>query len=244
MSKTILEVKNVTKKFGGIIANKDISINLNKGEILGLIGANGAGKTTLFNMISGAFHPTSGEIFFEDINITKEPAHKICRMGIGRTHQIVKPFAQLTVLENVMVGAFLHDTNPERVKEHAIAVIEKVGLADKMSDQGYALNLPQLKRMEVARALATNPKILLLDEVMAGLNPVEGEKVMDLIRKIQEDGVSIIIIEHVMKAVMRLSDRIYVLNQGLLIAEGTPTEVAHNPAVQASYFGEKKYVEN
>lgn len=244
MDKKILEVDNVTKKFGGITANRDINLHLNENEILGLIGANGAGKTTLFNMISGAFHPTSGEIIYNGEKITSYPAHKVCRMGIGRTHQIVKPFAQLTVLENVMVGAFLRDANTQIVKEKATEVIEKVGLKDKINEYGFALNLPQLKRMEVARALATNPKILLLDEVMAGLNPVEGAKVINLIRKIQEDGVSIIIIEHVMKAVMQLSDRIYVLNQGLLIAEGTPKEVADNPAVQASYFGEKKYAEN
>lgn len=239
--KIILEVKNVTKKFGGLTANSDISMNLKEGEILGLIGANGAGKTTLFNMIAGAFHPTSGEIIFEGKHIEKLPAHEICRLGIGRTYQIVQPFSSLTVHENVMVGALLKNNNIAKASKKADEVLKQVGLWSKRDIQGKALSLPELKRMEVARALATDPKVLLLDEVMAGLNPTESANVINLVWQIRDSGITIIIIEHVMKAIMTLSDRIYVLNQGKLIAEGTPEEVAHNEEVQASYFGRKKY---
>jgi branched-chain amino acid transport system ATP-binding protein len=239
--KVILEVKDVTKKFGGLTANSDISIYLKEGEILGLIGANGAGKTTLFNMIAGAFHPTSGEIIFQGKHIEKMPAHDICKLGIGRTYQIVQPFSSLTVHENVMVGALLKNSNIAKASKKADEVLKQVGLWGKRDIQGKALSLPELKRMEVARALATDPKVLLLDEVMAGLNPTESANVINLIWKIRDSGITIIIIEHVMKAIMTLSDRIYVLNQGKLIAEGTPEEVAHNEEVQASYFGRKKY---
>jgi len=239
--RVILEVKNVTKKFGGLTANSDVSINLKEGEILGLIGANGAGKTTLFNMIAGAFHPTSGEIIFEGRHIEKLPAHEICKLGIGRTYQIVQPFSSLTVHENVMVGALLKTNNIAKASKKADEVLKQVGLWSKRDIQGKSLSLPELKRMEVARALATEPKVLLLDEVMAGLNPTESANVINLVWQIRDSGITIIIIEHVMKAIMTLSDRIYVLNQGRLIAEGTPEEVAHNEEVQASYFGRKKY---
>lgn len=237
----ILEAKNVTKKFGGLTANNNVCMNLREHEILGLIGANGAGKTTLFNMIAGAFHPTSGEILFRGKNVEKLDAHHICRLGIGRTYQIVQPFSNLTVHENVMVGALLRNSNTAQAAKKADEVLEFVGLAHRRDIRGRALSLPELKRMEVARALATEPTVLLLDEVMAGLNPTESAKMITQVQAIRDKGITIIIIEHVMKAIMSLSDRIFVLNQGSIIAEGTPHEVANNEQVQASYFGEKKY---
>lgn len=240
MNKKILEVQNITKNFGGLVANDNINIHLYQGEILGLIGANGAGKTTLFNIIAGTFPPSKGSILYEGKNIENKQSQQICKLGIARTYQIVKPFGNLTVQENVMVGAFLNNSDVSEVKEKAEEIINFVGLSDKIKTPGSDLNLPQLKRLEVARALATNPKILLLDEVMAGLNPSENKNVVNLVLKIRDNGVSIILIEHVMKAVMSLSDRIYTLNQGKLIAEGTPEEIVNNPAVQASYLGEKK----
>lgn len=240
MNKGILSVENVSKRFGGLLAIDSVSIHLEEGEILGLIGANGAGKTTLFNMISGSFRPTKGKIIFEGKNIENLPAQKICNLGIGRTYQIVKPFSDITVRENVMVGAFLRNSKINEVREKADELIRFVGLWDKVDKPGSALNLPQLKRLEVARALATEPKVLLLDEVMAGLNPIESAEVVELVKKINNKGISIILIEHVMRAVMSLSDRINVLNQGKLIAEGLPEEVVNNHEVQASYLGVNK----
>ncbi|MGI6580382.1 MAG: ABC transporter ATP-binding protein [Saccharofermentanales bacterium] len=240
----ILEAQSLVKQFGGLIAVNYVSVKLYEGEILGLIGANGAGKTTLFNMLSGVFEPTSGKILFENVEIQKKPAYKICEMGIGRTYQIVQPFTNLTVLENTMVGALLRHRDTKVAREKAEEILELIGLSHLKDTVGSSLNIPQLKRMEMARALATEPKILLLDEVMAGLNPTEGEMIINLILKIRDHGVSIIVIEHVMKAIMNLSDRIYVLNQGELIAEGTPQEVSNDEEVIKSYLGEKKYVKS
>lgn len=237
----ILQTENVVKQFGGLVAVDNISIELHEGEILGLIGANGAGKTTLFNMISGSFRPTSGKIFFNGIRIDKLPPNKICKLGLGRTYQIVQPFLNLTVLENTMVGALLRNSSVKEARKKAEEILEFVGLSNRKDVVGGALNIPELKRMEVARALATEPKVLLLDEVMAGLNPTESEQVIELVRNIRENGTTIVIIEHVMKAIMNLSDRIYVLNQGKLIATGTPSEITQNSEVIKSYLGEKSY---
>lgn len=234
-----LEISHLTKKFGGLTAVNDVTMEVREGEIVGLIGANGAGKTTLFNMIAGCFKPTSGTITYQGTDTTKYPSHKVCQAGIGRTYQIVRPFASLTVLENTMVGALLHDANVERARAKAEDILKFLGLDHRRDVAGKDLNLPELKRMEVARALATSPKMLLLDEVMAGLTPADSSVVIDLVRKINESGVTIIIIEHVMKAVMSLSDRIYVLNQGHLISQGTPQEVVQDPEVIKSYLGEK-----
>ncbi len=237
----ILQTENVVKQFGGLVAVDNISIELHEGEILGLIGANGAGKTTLFNMISGSFRPTSGKILFNGIRIDKLPPNKICKLGLGRTYQIVQPFLNLTVLENTMVGALLRNSSVKEARKKAEEILEFVGLSNRKDVVGGALNIPELKRMEVARALATEPKVLLLDEVMAGLNPTESEQVIELVRNIRENGTTIVIIEHVMKAIMNLSDRIYVLNQGKLIATGTPSEITQNSEVIKSYLGEKSY---
>ncbi|WP_308526740.1 ABC transporter ATP-binding protein [uncultured Oscillibacter sp.] len=237
----ILQTENVVKQFGGLVAVDNISIELHEGEILGLIGANGAGKTTLFNMISGSFRPTSGKVLFNGIRIDKLPPNKICKLGLGRTYQIVQPFLNLTVLENTMVGALLRNSSVKEARKKAEEILEFVGLSNRKDVVGGALNIPELKRMEVARALATEPKVLLLDEVMAGLNPTESEQVIELVRNIRENGTTIVIIEHVMKAIMNLSDRIYVLNQGKLIATGTPSEITQNSEVIKSYLGEKSY---
>ncbi|HWQ77777.1 MAG TPA: ABC transporter ATP-binding protein [Anaerovoracaceae bacterium] len=240
-SEKILYTEGIVKKFGGLVAVDSIDLYLKKNEIIGLIGANGAGKTTLFNMISGVLPPTSGKIFYKDKQIQGLKPFKVCKLGIGRTYQITQPFRALTVLENAMVGALLRHSNVSDARKKAEEILEFVGLDHKKDVQGDDLNLPELKRMELAKALATEPDVLLLDEVMAGLNPTECGKVVELIKKIRESGISLIVIEHVMKAVMSLSERIYVLNQGKLIAEGTPEEITYNPEVIKSYLGEKKY---
>ena len=245
MEKALLQVEEVTKRFGGLTAVNQVSMHVKQGETVGLIGANGAGKTTLFNLIAGAYHVTSGRILFEGKEIQNMPSHKLARIGIARTYQIVKPFSNLTMLENTMVGALQKHSRVEEARRKAEEVLELVEMGDRKHVRGENLNLPELKRMEVARALATEPKILLLDEVMAGLNPTDSGRVINLIRKIgKESGLTIIIIEHVMKAVMTLSDRVYVLNQGCLIADGSPEEVTADPEVIKSYLGEKRYAKN
>lgn len=245
MEKALLQVEEVTKRFGGLTAVNQVSMHVKQGETVGLIGANGAGKTTLFNLIAGAYHVTSGRILFEGKEIQNMPSHKLARIGIARTYQIVKPFSNLTMLENTMVGALQKHSRVEEARRKAEEVLELVEMGDRKNVRGENLNLPELKRMEVARALATEPKILLLDEVMAGLNPTDSGRMINLIRKIgKESGLTIIIIEHVMKAVMTLSDRVYVLNQGCLIADGSPEEVTADPEVIKSYLGEKRYAKN
>jgi len=241
----ILEGKNLTKRFGGLVAVDNVSIHLRKGELLGLIGANGAGKTTLFNILSGAMPYTEGEIYFKGRKINKPSAHKMCYSGLGRTYQICQPFGNLTVLENVMVGAFLRYTRTSDARASAFNVLKRVGLDHRANADGDSLTLPELKRMEVARALATKPEVLFLDEVVAGLNPTEVERLMELIRSInRDDHISIIMIEHVMRAIMNLSHRIVVLNQGIKIAEGAPAEIAMNEKVIESYLGGKRHAQN
>lgn len=244
MPEIILETKNVTKRFGGLVANENINIHVNRGEILGIIGANGAGKTTLFNMLAGAFPVSSGEILFKGKPIQNLKANRICREGVGRTYQLVQPFTNLTVLENVMVGAFLRYPKRKDAQRKAEEVLRFTGLEALRDTRGDNLTLTQMKRMELAKALATEPELILLDEVTAGVNPKEHPAFMRLVTGIRDGGITVIIIEHVMRVIMNISDRMYVLNQGKLIAEGTPAEVSVNPLVIKSYLGEKWNAEN
>ncbi|HHU22934.1 MAG TPA: ABC transporter ATP-binding protein [Clostridiales bacterium] len=235
----ILEVKNLTKLFGGLPAVNNVSFEVAENEILGLIGPNGAGKTTLFNLISGYHTITKGDIFFKGNKISGMLPDKICKLGIARTFQVVKPFGEMTAVENVMVGAFCRYKNPQIAREKAMEAINYVGLGHYTDMVAKSLTIAERKRLEMARALATEPKVLLLDEVMAGLRPSELEEALDLIRKVRDSGVTIIVVEHIMRAIMQISERILVLDHGVLIASGTPVEVANNPVVIESYLGKE-----
>ena len=234
----ILEVKHLTKAFGGLLAVNDISFQVEEGEILGLIGPNGSGKTTTFNCINQFFPVTSGGILFKGKSVIGLKTHQICHLGIGRTFQVVKPLARMTVLENVTASAFCRVNTTKEAKDEALRVLEFCNLVDQDEKQAKSLPMAGRKRLEIARALATKPDLLLLDEVAAGLNPGELDEAIDLIKKIRDQGISILIVEHIMKVIMTISDRIHAINFGQTIAEGTPREVANNPAVIEAYLGE------
>ena len=235
----LLEVRGVSKRFGGLLAVSDVSFSLAEGEILGLIGPNGAGKTTPFNVVNGVYKADHGTITFAGKDITGHSPDKVVHLGLARTHQIVKPLNDLTLLDNVTVGACFGreylDLNAAR--KIALEVLPQVGLGDRVNMQARSLTIAGKKRLEVARALAAKPKLLLLDEVLAGLNPTEITQMIELIRKIRDSGVSVFMIEHLMQAIMSLSDRIVVLNLGRKLAESRPDEVVHNTDVVEAYLG-------
>lgn len=235
----ILQVNEVIKQFGGLKAVNNVSFDVKEKEILGIIGPNGAGKTTLFNLISGSFPVTSGTVQFNGEDITNKKSYTICKKGIGRTYQVVKPFGGITVLENVMVGAFNQKATAKEAKEYALQILEMVGLDKKKNQIGKSLTIADKKRLEVAKALATQPTLLLLDEVMAGLNPTEVQEMLPVIRSIRDSGITIVIIEHIMEVIMAVCDRIVVIHHGEKIAEGTPNEIANNDEVIKAYFGEE-----
>jgi branched-chain amino acid transport system ATP-binding protein len=242
MSQTFLSLKAIQKSFGGILAVNDVDLDVSPGEIIGLIGPNGAGKTTLFHLISGFYKPDSGDIFFKDINLTGLRADQICKKGISRAFQIVRPFIGLTVFENVLIGSFNKAQNKHEAYQQCLQTLDLTGLSKFKDQKASHLTLAGKKRLEIAKALSTNPEVLLLDEVMAGLTPVETEEIIALIRAINSKGITIIAIEHVMAAIMSLSHRIVVLNYGKKIAEGTPEEIVDNEAVIGVYLGEEKKI--
>lgn len=236
----ILELKNVSKRFGGLRAVRDVSFGMEEGEILFVIGPNGAGKTTVFNLISGFLHPDEGTILFSGRNITRMPPHDSARLGIGRTFQIVKPLPSLTVQQNVMLGAFMHASSVHRAEEEAEKILEFLQMSHLKDFSARGLPLAALKRLEIARALATKPKLVLLDEVVSGLTTAEALALAELVKRLPEWGVSVVGgVEHVMQVVMKIAHRIVVLDYGARIAEGKPEEVVKNPAVIEAYLGAK-----
>jgi len=234
----ILEINNVSKHFGGLKAVDQVSISIEKGQIYGLIGPNGAGKSTLFNCVAGVYPPTSGTIVYNGEDITGLKPWNICRKRIARTFQIVKPFQKKTVLYNTMVGAFLRTSNRSEAEDRAMDVLRRFNLADKWNVLAKNLTIADRKRLEIARAMATDPVMLLLDESMAGLRPNEVDETLDEIRKIRDSGVTIFVIEHIMRAIMTVSDRITVIQFGRKIMDGTPQEVANDERVIKAYLGE------
>jgi branched-chain amino acid transport system ATP-binding protein len=241
----LLEVTGLCRRFGGLNAVSDLSFAVGSNEILGLIGPNGAGKSTVFNLINGVFRPDRGRVIFRGTDITGLPPHRVVRHGIARTHQIVQPLAEMTVLENCVVSACFGAENLslQRAQDAAREVLGLVGLESRSDVPTSQLTIAYKKRLELARALCARPALLLLDEVLAGLNPTEVERMLGVIRGIHERGVSILMIEHLMQAVMHLSDRVVVLNYGKKLAEGTPTEVANDALVITAYLGDTSVAE-
>ncbi|MHB8870354.1 MAG: ABC transporter ATP-binding protein [Thermoleophilia bacterium] len=238
----LLEVENLTRAFGGLTAVNDLSFHVDRGEVVGLIGPNGAGKTTCFNLLSGAMRPTSGAIRFKGEDVVGKKSHQMCKLGLTRTFQVVQPFPDVSALENIMIGAFVRHGSAGAAERKAREVLVTVGMDHKADVLGRDLTLMELKKLEIGKGLATEPDLLLLDEVAAGLTPVEIDDILALVRKLNQDGMTFLVVEHVMKVIMNLSHRIVVLNFGSLIAEGTPGEISKNQAVLDAYLGEEEYV--
>jgi branched-chain amino acid transport system ATP-binding protein len=235
----LLEVSGLRKDFGGLRAVSDLSFELRQGEILGLIGPNGAGKTTVFNLITGFIPPTAGEVWLEGDSLVRLKPSAVVKKGIARTFQIVKPFRNLSVLENVTLAAFLHEPSRPRAEVEAMAMLARMQLSDKSGANAAELTLSEQKRLEIARALATKPKILFLDEPMGGLNPTEVEGACALVQQIRRDGITIILVEHHMRAIMAISDRVIVIHHGVKIADGRPQDVVRDNDVIIAYLGER-----
>lgn len=240
-TKVLLEVRNISKRFGGLLALNNVSLDLRHGEILGFIGPNGAGKTTLFNIISRVYKPDAGQVLFQGRDISHLRPHQRCQIGIARTFQTTKPFLGLSVLENVTVGAYFGCNERPTLtaaREQAAATLDLMGLGSRKAELAGSLTLGERRRLEMARALATRPKALLLDEVVAGLNPSEVPAMLEVIRHIQDSGIAVLMIEHVMRAVMEVSERVKVLHHGEILAEGSPGEIVHDERVIAAYLGD------
>ena len=235
----LLSIAGVTRRFGGLTANSNVNIDVPKGEILGLIGPNGAGKSTLFNIIAGAIPPSEGRIFMHGKDITGMDAPKRCAAGIARTFQVVKSFESMSVIENVMIGSFVRTPSAAKAREKAAEVLEFVELDSRANSLAGELTPPEKRRLEMARALATEPELLLLDEVMTGLTPTEAQKGVALIRRVRDKGVTILMVEHVMEIVMPLVDRAVVLHLGKVLAEGSPKDVVRDEAVINAYLGDR-----
>lgn len=239
VSLLLFRAENITKRYGGLVANSDISIEINKGDIVGLIGPNGAGKSTFFKMVSGVIKPTSGRLYFNDVDITNKKVHEFCDIGIACTFQHAKVFSALTVFESVLIGSYNRHPQRHEAVEYAREIIDYIGLTEKSDKKISSLNMFDRKKVELAMALATQPELLLLDELFAGCTPVEADDLVDLLRKInKEKGTTIFIIEHVIKVIMRLSDKVIVFDNGKLIANGTPAEVQQSKQVLTAYLGE------
>ncbi|HEY3345469.1 MAG TPA: ABC transporter ATP-binding protein [Anaerolineaceae bacterium] len=235
---TLLTVQGITKKFGGLVAVHDFSLSMEAGQIIALIGPNGAGKTTAFNVISGFYQPNAGSVSFNDQDITKLRPDQVCKLGLTRTFQVVRPFRGISVLDNVMVGAYARTNDGNRARAKAYEALDFLGMTPMADHMASGLPIAGRKRLEIARALATEPKLLLLDETMAGLRPAETDEVIEMVRKISQRGIGILLVEHVMRVVMSLAERVLVLHHGEKLAEGTPEMIVKDPQVIEAYLGE------
>ncbi|HHV79184.1 MAG TPA: ABC transporter ATP-binding protein [Firmicutes bacterium] len=244
MQEEMLSVENLTMKFGSLVANDQVSFSIRRGEIVALIGPNGAGKTTLFNCITGFYRPTSGRVIFDGKDITGLRPYKVCRLGLTRTFQIVKPLKEMTVEENIMTGAFLRTGSRSKAREIALKVMDFTHLADKGQMKAGSLTIADKKRLEIARVLATGPKLLMLDEAMAGLNQTEIREAMDLCLRLRESGITLLVVEHIMEAIMPISDRVIVLDAGKKIADDVPAKVVCDERVITAYLGEKYHAKS
>jgi len=241
MSETVLAIDGVSKRFGGLTAVNQVSFNVARHEVVAVIGPNGAGKTTLFNLLTGQARPSAGDVSFRGRNITLLAPHQRARLGMSRTFQITRPLTSMTALENVMIGAFLHQWRLHVAERLALDILDQVGLADRAGRRAGELSLGEQRRLEVARALALQPEIILLDEVMAGLNQSEVAVTIDMFRRLHQGGMTLLVIEHNLKVVRALSERVVVLDHGVMIAEGKPEDILSAPAVVEAYLGKRRH---